>query len=315
MKAVARFYLVLLLVCAGSSLARGDITIFSANFDNGLNADISPGPAWPALTANDVNTVASGPNYNSSLLAPQATDSAAYLLHARTDSLSSWFPTHGRISLKMKVVALPPQNFTINIFDLAALQYPANDVFALFMLRNPNVGGTSVELAGADLNYFGSDPPYGGYHWYSADNIPGDPLSTVGWHTIVTEWNEVAAWDYYNNYNPETLNISVYVDGQLVLNAPTAYVGYPGLLEQLYIGAYHNASANSIGAYGGLIDDVKIEEIIGLGPQYCGDNGTSSLKGDLNGDCHVDFKDVLIFIGQWLECSNPLDSTCDQFWK
>jgi len=38
---------------------------------------------------------------------------------------------------------------------------------------------------------------------------------------------------------------------------------------------------------------------------------TKQLKGDLNGDCYVDFLDIAILAGDWLECGNPFDATCD----
>ena len=35
------------------------------------------------------------------------------------------------------------------------------------------------------------------------------------------------------------------------------------------------------------------------------------LKGDLNGDCYVNFLDIAILAGDWLECGNPFDASCD----
>ncbi len=35
------------------------------------------------------------------------------------------------------------------------------------------------------------------------------------------------------------------------------------------------------------------------------------LKGDLNGDCYVNFLDIVILAGDWLECGNPFDVSCD----
>jgi hypothetical protein len=35
------------------------------------------------------------------------------------------------------------------------------------------------------------------------------------------------------------------------------------------------------------------------------------LKGDLNGDCYVNFLDIAILAGNWLECGNPFDASCD----
>ncbi|MHC4168973.1 MAG: hypothetical protein ACYSWQ_18635, partial [Planctomycetota bacterium] len=35
------------------------------------------------------------------------------------------------------------------------------------------------------------------------------------------------------------------------------------------------------------------------------------LRGDLNGDCYVDFLDFAILAGDWLNCGNPSDPLCD----
>ncbi len=35
------------------------------------------------------------------------------------------------------------------------------------------------------------------------------------------------------------------------------------------------------------------------------------LSGDLNSDCYVDFLDIAILAGDWLECGNPFDPSCD----
>lgn len=35
------------------------------------------------------------------------------------------------------------------------------------------------------------------------------------------------------------------------------------------------------------------------------------LNGDLNGDCYVNFLDIAILAGNWLECGNPYDASCD----
>ena len=35
------------------------------------------------------------------------------------------------------------------------------------------------------------------------------------------------------------------------------------------------------------------------------------LMADLNGDCYVNFLDFVIFAGDWLECGNPFDVSCD----
>ncbi|OHB54224.1 MAG: hypothetical protein A2Y12_04325 [Planctomycetes bacterium GWF2_42_9] len=47
----------------------------------------------------------------------------------------------------------------------------------------------------------------------------------------------------------------------------------------------------------------------------CGDSGTLYLPLDLNRDCYVDLGDVAVFASQWLWCTDPANSNCDQYWK
>jgi hypothetical protein len=35
------------------------------------------------------------------------------------------------------------------------------------------------------------------------------------------------------------------------------------------------------------------------------------MAADLNGDCYVDFLDFAILAGDWLNCGNPFDASCD----
>lgn len=37
-------------------------------------------------------------------------------------------------------------------------------------------------------------------------------------------------------------------------------------------------------------------------------------KGDINRDFSVDLADLLLLVADWLKCSDPLDSECDQYW-
>ena len=53
-----------------------------------------------------------------------------------------------------------------------------------------------------------------------------------------------------------------------------------------------------------------------IDPDYqrqCGDEGTY-IHGDLNNDCYINIQDVCIIASQWLWCSDPSDSSCDQYW-
>lgn len=49
-------------------------------------------------------------------------------------------------------------------------------------------------------------------------------------------------------------------------------------------------------------------------PTSCEDEGAVKLPGDLNGDCYVDFGDVAEMVSVWLQCTDPNNSDCDQYW-
>jgi len=47
----------------------------------------------------------------------------------------------------------------------------------------------------------------------------------------------------------------------------------------------------------------------------CGDAGTVYLTSDLDQDCYVNWQDFAIFAGYWLQCTDPANPDCDQYWK
>ena len=50
-------------------------------------------------------------------------------------------------------------------------------------------------------------------------------------------------------------------------------------------------------------------------PQQCGDLGTIYFDADLVPDCYVKFSDFALLASEWLHCTNPADSNCDQYWN
>ena len=53
----------------------------------------------------------------------------------------------------------------------------------------------------------------------------------------------------------------------------------------------------------------------GVGPRFCGDDGTVYSIGDINKDCYVDFMDFAELAKNWTQCSDPNITECDQYWK
>ena len=67
------------------------------------------------------------------------------------------------------------------------------------------------------------------------------------------------------------------------------------------------------GAYSVWFDDIVLVDT--SGPHVCGDPDTVYDEFDFNRDCHVNLADVAVFAAQWLWCTDPENSRCDQFWK
>ena len=61
------------------------------------------------------------------------------------------------------------------------------------------------------------------------------------------------------------------------------------------------------GFYNALISDVRI------GNPICGSSGTVYLQSDLTKDCRVNLLDFALIAGEWLYCTDPADSNCDQY--
>lgn len=73
-------------------------------------------------------------------------------------------------------------------------------------------------------------------------------------------------------------------------------------------------------SFDGYIDNVRISDTVLteseiFDPLVCGDPDTIYPPGDLNKDCRVDLADMEQITWQWLNCTNPADEDCDQFYK
>ena len=50
-------------------------------------------------------------------------------------------------------------------------------------------------------------------------------------------------------------------------------------------------------------------------PAFCGDFGTEYLDTDVSRDCYVNLIDFAMIADEWLNCSDPANAQCDQYWK
>jgi hypothetical protein len=250
---------VLVALCAAVIMGSSAMAtvIFSANFDTGLNAQVSGGSLTPTVipggATNDVGITTGGLGEGGSgeaLTVPNPQDKVVYDHPFGAWNGGAAYVPNGRISVSLNVNNLPT-GYAVNVFDIAPSEIdPVYEPWSVIISRNANYAGvpTQVEMLTADLWDTGTT-----YQYFSAD-VAGNPLSINGWHTVSAEWYQVTPGDMKHD------NIKVYVDGVLALDEQNVLMPNPYWMQELYIGAYHNASANSIGPYG-YIDNVTIESI------------------------------------------------------
>lgn len=76
----------------------------------------------------------------------------------------------------------------------------------------------------------------------------------------------------------------------------------------------NNISTSLDGAGFAGIDFARLTYNEITGPQYCGDDGTVYLSADINQDCYVEWADFGQFASQWQQCTDPANTTCNQYW-
>jgi hypothetical protein len=128
--------------------------------------------------------------------------------------------------------------------------------------------------------------------WWQVVQFPVDSSFNDVWHHIA------------GTYDGSELKL--YLNGRL--QSTTLHIGHIASSSD-NVNMARNSEA-TFRFYDGLLDDVRIyncalspDEIIQL---VCTDPPT----GDLNGDCRVDFKDLAIFVSNWLTCNLPDEELC-----
>jgi len=62
-----------------------------------------------------------------------------------------------------------------------------------------------------------------------------------------------------------------------------------------------------------LLDNISISDYT---PAECGRPGVMEyMAQDLNEDCYIGFADFGILAQGWLDCTEPTDPSCNQYWK
>jgi len=235
--------------------------LFSANYDTSFDAQTTPGasptPTVVEAGSNPISITTGSQGYGGSgeaLLAPDNGDTLIYSLGPLNNA--AWFPSSGRVTMDFKVNQADTGQW-INMFAFTygspGLDYLDN--FAVF-LGQGQVGGWAQVVGSwaGTANYYNNGTVAG-----SPNPLPGSPMSTIGWHTLEVDWSTVGA--YAGGNTALTLDVSVYVDGQLGLHVPNAVVGAPQYMDELQVGSWTMLGARSIGEYGsGLYDQISIED-------------------------------------------------------
>jgi len=115
--------------------------------------------------------------------------------------------------------------------------------------------------------------------------------------------------------------IKMYRNGKLVAwfddSAYTPDTAWLATNDKLFLGRQiSEAYISSLAVWNGVLSDAFIAYM--GGPDAGGlavPTGEFYLTFDLNKDHYVNLADFAIFANSWLNCSDPADSACDQYWK
>ena len=122
---------------------------------------------------------------------------------------------------------------------------------------------------------------------------------------------DVTQWHTYR-FTHDGTEWKVYIDNEvsdpLVLpNAPFAGEGIP---YTGYFAWFWGTSANADLDYMRYTDQGAF--VPGVLPPVCGDEGY--FAEDINEDCYVNMIDFWYVSNEWLECTDPNEPACDEFW-
>ena len=145
-------------------------------------------------------------------------------------------------------------------------------------------------------------------------------ITSDAWHVSmveVTDPNEERRVSWYDNETETAVGLTHIGDCEYGHN-----VRPPGsTVNPLGIGSGFVGYIAEIIIYKKLLSPSELQEIVDyLNAKYftpiaCGDLGTAYLTGDFNNNCEVtidDFKELAL---NWLKCTDPDVSACDQYWQ
>jgi hypothetical protein len=130
-------------------------------------------------------------------------------------------------------------------------------------------------------------------------------------NTQTTQWQHLAM--VWSSGNPLKLYINGVQDTPKWCQLPDrtgSLAGYTKLIIGKG-GKYSDPGTDAMG-WDGLVDDVRIYNYALSGDEISQVLCIDPPISDLNGDCKVDFKDLAIFVSEWLKCTLPVEELCWQ---
>ena len=232
--------------------------------------------------------------------------------------------------------------FTLRQDDVAS----SNDLF-IFGLYDTESGQGYTQTAALSETYY-SDGNDSGFHGYQDGNmIPASALKNYVWGLDTEKapgehkgFPNLASESLSSTYNnDEIINIRFEAFGPtqgIVIRKNKRLVAHwPNFLDLKKVDRL-TLQKGPDSTVTWMIDDVKIYAEVAGAPTYCGATGTQYLAGDISGptsgvsDCYIDYYDVDYLATswadafdftdfakvamQWLQCTDPANSYCDQFW-
>jgi hypothetical protein len=154
---------------------------------------------------------------------------------------------------------------------------------------------------------------------------------------VAAAWNFVGLWDpetsnYVNTLSDPRIGVGVYDRYRIVVDETTKtcniYVDPNDSGNELVVAENYSWTSDDpnltdkVRSFGFMtgssstryyVDDLTIRDVP-VGGDYCGDGFNIFLPGDLNKNCYVDLEDVAILLLHWVNCTDPTDTRCDQYW-
>jgi len=155
----------------------------------------------------------------------------------------------------------------------------------------------------------------------AALSIPDDANNRYVYGRIVDSNGSATRCNWVADYDPDApIYLKLTLNGDVAAGA----IAHNGGTQTIsIITDVLNTGAPGIGGYNCGYDDGSPNWLYAVGRfdnfkvsvPACGDPGIPCDAGDINQDCYVNMLDVAEFVTKWLECTDPADANCDQYWK